>query len=103
MQTQKLKGQKVYMLAALGVAILGILLYAIVNNAAIKEFIGRVWMIFAPVVYGFCIAYLCNPIMKLFDNRIFHKIKLPGLRRALSLLMTTIVVLAIIAAFTRVR
>lgn len=85
------------MLAALGVAILGILLYTIVNNAAIKEFIGRVWLIFAPVVYGFCIAYLCNPIMKLFDNRIFHKIKFPGLRRALSLLMTTIVVLAIIA------
>ena len=98
MQTQKLKSQRVYMIAALAVAIVGILLYAIVNVGAIKNFIGRVWLIFAPVVYGFCIAYLCNPIMKLFDNHVFKKVKLPGLRRALSLTMTTLVVLAIIAA-----
>ena len=99
MQTQKLKGQKVYMIAALGVAVVGILLYAIVNIGAIKGFIGRLWVIFAPVVYGFCIAYLCNPIMKLFDNHVFKKVKFPGLRRALSLVMTTLVVLLIIAAF----
>ena len=99
MQTQKLKGQKVYMIAALGVAIVGVLLYAIVNVGAIKDFIGRVWMIFAPVIYGFCLAYLCNPIMRLFDNHVFKKVKFPGLRRALSLFMTTLVVLAIIAAF----
>ncbi|MBO5842084.1 MAG: AI-2E family transporter, partial [Clostridia bacterium] len=96
---QKLKGQKIYMIAALGVAVVGILLYAIVNIGAIREFIGRVWVIFAPVVYGFCIAYLCNPIMRFFDDRIFKKIKMPGLRRALSLTMTTLIVLAIIAAF----
>ena len=99
MQTQKLKGQKVYMIAALAVAVVGVLLYAIVNVAAIKEFIGRLWVIFAPIVYGFCIAYLCNPIMRIFDNHIFKKIKFPGLRRALSLAMTTVIVLLIIAAF----
>ncbi len=87
------------MIAAFGVAIAGIILYAIVNIGAIKEFIGRVGVIFAPVIYGFCIAYLCNPIMKLFDNHVFKKIKLPGLRRALSLIMTTLIVLAGIALF----
>lgn len=86
------------MIAALAVAAVGVLLYAIVNVGAIREFIGRVWVIFAPVVYGFCIAYLCNPIMKVFDDHVFKKIKFPGLRRALSLTMTTLVVLAIIAA-----
>ena len=86
------------MIAALAVAVVGVLLYAIVNVGAIKEFLGRVWMIFAPVVYGFCIAYLCNPIMKLFDNHVFKRIKFPGLRRGLSLVMTTLIVLAIIAA-----
>ena len=50
MQMQKIKGQKVYMIAALAVAVVGVLLYAIVNVGAIKEFIGRVWVIFAPVV-----------------------------------------------------
>ena len=97
MEIQKHKGHKAYMIAALGVAVVGILLYAIVNVTAIKDFISRLWVIFGPVVYGFCIAYLCNPIMRLFDNRVFHKIKFPGLRRALSLVMTTLVVLAIIA------
>ena len=97
MQTQKIKGQKVYMIAALAVATVGILLYAIVNVGAIKEFVGRVWMIFAPVIYGFCLAYLCNPIMKVFDDHVFKKIKFPGLRRGLSLTMTTLIVLAIIA------
>lgn len=42
MQMQRLKGQKIYMIAALGVAVVGILLYAIVNIGAIREFIGRV-------------------------------------------------------------
>lgn len=93
MQLQKTKGHKVYMIAALAVAIVGILLYAIVNIQSINTFINRVWVIFAPVVYGFCLAYLCNPIMKVFDNHIFKKIKLPGLRRALSLTMTVLVVL----------
>lgn len=94
MQLQKTKGQKVYMIAALAVAIVGILLYAIVNVEAIKNFLGRIWVIFAPVIYGFCLAYLCNPIMRVFDNHVFKKIKLPGLRRALSLTMTALVVLA---------
>ena len=99
METQKLKGAKPYFLAAIGVAAVGILLYAIVNIAAIEAFIGQIWTIISPVVYGFCIAYLCNPIMKIFDEHVFHKIKLPGLRRTLSLLMTAFVVLLIITAF----
>ena len=99
METQKLKGAKPYFLAAIGVAAVGILLYAIVNIAAIEAFIGHIWTIISPVVYGFCIAYLCNPIMKIFDEHVFHKIKLPGLRRTLSLLMTAFVVLLIITAF----
>ncbi len=97
METHKLKGQKVYMLAALGVGILGVILYAIVNFTAIKDVFARIWTIFSPVIYGFCLAYLCNPIMRLFDNRVFYKIKFPGLRRALSLTMTVLVVLAFIA------
>ena len=93
MQLQKTKGHKVYMIAILAVAVVGILLYAIVNIGAIKDFIGRLWMIFSPVVYGFCLAYLCNPIMKVFDNHVFKKVKSIGIRRALSLTMTVIVVL----------
>ena len=99
METRNFKSQKAYMIAALGVAVAGVFLYAIVNIAALKAFGSQIWSIISPVVYGFCIAYLCNPIMKFFDERVFRKIKFLGLRRALSLLMTTLVVLAGIAAF----
>lgn len=97
MQLPKNKIKNVYLIAALATAAIGVLLYTIVNIEYIKVFISRVWVIFAPVIYGFCIAYLCNPIMRLFDNHIFHKIKLPGLRRTFSLIMTGIVVLTGIA------
>ena len=99
MQMQKIKGHKAYFIAAFAVAIIGIILYAIVNLAPIKDFINYVWAVIAPVVYGFTIAYLCNPIMNLFDKHMFKKIKFPGLRRGLSLIMTTIVVLAGLALF----
>ena len=99
MQLQKIKGHKIYLIAALGVGIIGILLYAIVNLTHITEFINRIWAIIAPVVYGFVIAYLCNPIMNLFDKHLFKNVKFPGLRRGLSLIMTTLVVLAGLALF----
>ena len=99
MEQQKTKGYKAYLFAAIAVAIVGISLYALVNIDSINGFISRVWMIFAPVAYGFCIAYLCNPIMRVFDDYVFKKVKFPGLRRALSLTMTVLVVLAIITVF----
>lgn len=42
MQLQKIKGHKIYLIAALGVGIIGILLYAIVNLTHITEFINRI-------------------------------------------------------------
>ena len=97
MELQKNKGYKAYFFAAIAVAIVGIFLYAIVNIESIKAFINHLMLIFGPIIYGFCLAYLCNPIMKVFDNYVFKKIKFPGLRRALSLTMTVLVVLAGIA------
>ena len=98
-QTEKYRGYKPYMIAAIVVAIVGIILFGIINITSITSFINSVWAVIAPVAYGFCIAYLCNPIMNVFDRHLFKKIKLPGLRRALSLIMTTLVVLAGLALF----
>jgi len=99
MELQKNKGYKAYFFAAIAVAIVGISLYAIINIDSINAFINRLMLIFGPVIYGFCIAYLCNPIMKVFDNYVFKKIKSVSIRRALSLIMTVLVVLAGIAVF----
>ena len=57
----------------------------------------------APITYGFVIAYICNPLMMFFERRVFKFKKAAKdrskLRRALSILVSFIIVIALIAAF----
>ncbi|MCR4611600.1 MAG: AI-2E family transporter [Lachnospiraceae bacterium] len=45
-----------------------------------------------PVIAGVILAYLINPLMKVFENKIFGKTK-KGIRRALSLTVSIVIVL----------
>ncbi len=67
--------------------------------AALKTF-GNVC---APIIYGFIIAYLCNPILKFYEKRVFvfrkHENIGKKLRRPLSLLLTFITVVIIVGLF----
>ena len=44
--------------------------------------------LFIPFYIGFAIAYLLNPIMVFWEEKVFHKLKRPQLRRVLSLSVT---------------
>jgi len=55
--------------------------------------------IFAPVIIGCVIAYLCDPILEFFEYRVFRRMKKGNLRRGLSLALTTVTVVALIALF----
>lgn len=60
----------------------------------------KVSEILSPFTYGFIIAYLCNPLMMLFERTILKSSKLSHkLRRSLSLTLTVISVLALISLF----
>ncbi|MBE6587732.1 MAG: AI-2E family transporter [Ruminococcaceae bacterium] len=76
--------------------IMGILNFSAVSDA-VKKFFG----ILSPFTYGFIIAYLCNPILIFYEKHLFAfkkaKKDLSKLRRALSLILTVITAIAIIA------
>lgn len=39
----------------------------------VKAFIIRMFQIFLPFIYGLAIAYILNPVVKFFDNKVFRK------------------------------
>ena len=57
--------------------------------------------IMAPVYYGLIFAYIANPLLKFIEKHIFKfkKKERKLLQRALSLLLTYIIILSIISAF----
>lgn len=67
-------------------------LYAIVNVSSIATVASRAVSILTPVILGFGIAYLLNPLMKFFEKRIFRKIKNKKILRVLGLTCTYITV-----------
>jgi len=64
----------------------------------------KLWRLCSPLLYGFCIAYLVNPALSLFERKIFDRGALkkhPKLRRVLAMLATYIIYsLAIILLLT---
>ena len=50
-----------------------------------------------PVLIGLALAYLCNPLFCFLERKVFFRLRLPALRRALSLLCTYVLIIAVIA------
>lgn len=69
----------------------------------IKGVFSSVMGALAPVTYGFVIAYLSNPLMKFFENKVFRfkkaKKDRAKLRRALSIAVSLLIIFAVVAAF----
>ena len=78
-------------------AVVALLLYALVNIDAFAYIYNKVGQILSPIIIGCIIAYLCNPIMRFYEYIVFGKMKKGGLRRTLSLLMTVITALGLVA------
>jgi predicted PurR-regulated permease PerM len=78
-------------------AIIAIVLYAIINYSGIVAVFRIIGSVISPVVVGCIIAYLCNPILKFYERRIFRRMKRGALRRGLSLLFAVVTVFLAIA------
>lgn len=88
--------KKKYIITAISLAVLFVVLYFITNIGAITGFLSEVFKVITPIAIGGAIAYLLNPILKLFEYKVFKKMKNKNLCRALSLLLTYIVAILII-------
>lgn len=74
-----------------------LLLLMIAFYREINTWIAGIIDIFSPVIIGLVLAYLLNPIFRLFERRVLYRVYPSAARRALSLLLTYIVALLIIA------
>ena len=79
-------------------AVLAILIYSIANIDSLIGVFRNLGSIFAPLIIGGVIAYLCNPFLKFYEKTVFRKMGKGNLRRGLSLLLTVITVVALLAA-----
>lgn len=78
-------------------ACIAVVLYLIVNIQALNRFFVRAGEHIAPLVLGGIIAYLSNPILNFYEYRLFRRVHKNGLRRGLSLALTFLTLLGIIA------
>ena len=76
-----------------------VILYLITNLSAITGFLSSVFSVLSPIAVGAAIAYMLNPILKLFEYKILKKLKSKSARRALSLVLTYVVAVLILTAF----
>ena len=78
------------------------LIWVLMHFDTITSWIGGVIGAMLPFVYGFIIAYMCNPIYKKLHKYVFkffdRKKPHPKLRKAFSIILTYIIFIAIIAA-----
>lgn len=84
----------------LGIAVYAVLLLALIwisNFGKINSWIRDVLRLFRPILWGLALAYLLNPFFRLYERRLFYRMHPKGLRRALSLLLTYVTLLLIIA------
>ena len=80
-------------------AVVFVLLFAIVNIDAISAVFSSVLSLISPILIGFAIAYILNPLLKLFEFKIYKKIKNKNLLRGLSIASTYVVAVLFVVAF----
>ena len=56
-------------------AIIFIVLYLITNISAVSGFFSSIFAVLSPIVIGAAIAYILNPLLKLFEFKVFKKMK----------------------------
>ena len=79
-------------------AVFAILLAIIINSRVIVSWINGTLSVLAPIIIGAAIAYLCAPIMKLYEDKLFMGIKGRRLKRVLSVVCTYLFLLLAITA-----
>ena len=79
-------------------AIIFISLYLITNFTAISGFFSSIFSVLSPIIIGAAIAYILNPLLKVFEYKVFKRMKSKAARRTLSLFLTYVVAILLIIA-----
>lgn len=96
MENEKFKKKLLIWTVVYALLFLAIILIA--NLGKINAWLTDALRLLRPLLIGLILAYLCNPFFRLFERRVLYKLRPPSLRRALSLILTYLSVLLIIAS-----
>ena len=80
-------------------AIIFIIIYAIVNIRGVTTVLSSVFSVLSPIIIGFALAYILNPLLRLYEFKVFKKLKNKNAIRAISITLTFITAIVIITAF----
>ena len=72
------------------------LVFIIIKRESFSSFFAMIFRILRPVIIGAVIAYLCNPIFRMFEARAFSGIRSFTTRRVLSMIATYVVMALIV-------
>ena len=76
---------------------IGVLFFVLLwNFGAVFGVIGRIFKFITPVIIGAAIAYIIDPLARLFEHHLFGKLKKWQLRRMLAVTMALILILALV-------
>ena len=73
------------------------IVFVVIKRESFTAFIEQIFRVFRPVIIGAVIAYLSNPIFRMFERIVFSGIRSFTFRRTLSLIGTYIVLALIFA------
>ena len=83
-------------------AIIFVCVFVIVNSKNVSGVFSAIFSVLLPILLGATLAYFLNPILKLYEFKVFKKMKNKKAIRALSILMTYVTLLLILAAFASI-
>ena len=69
------------------------------NISAVAEPFKKINDIMTPIYIGFILAFLLNPLVKVFERKVYFKVKSPTLNRTLSIITSFVVVLGVLTGF----
>lgn len=78
-------------------ALVALVLYTVANMPAVTQFFQKFLKHTSAIIIGAIIAYLCNPILKFYEFKLFKNLKRDGLRRGLSLFLVVVTLILLLA------
>lgn len=79
-------------------AVVFVMLYAMVHMSVVGETLSAITSVFTPILIGFAIAYVLNPILRFYEFKVFVRLKKKNTIRGLSILCTYLTAIVVITA-----
>jgi len=85
-----------YAQIVLGVIVIILFYFFMLHINDVFTFLGWLFNILKPLIFGLLLAYIMHPIVNMFENKVFKKIKNNNVRRNISITITLLIILTII-------